>query len=185
MDMIYDPATEGSWASAIDLLDDITKTHHGRLREKLPHLDLLADRVARARLLPAKLTDRFQREFTVLADFLEDHLTQQEGWLYPRVCHLCVSVVASGWACHLENDLETALRHAMSENREALEWMERVQESLRDACWHNRGPLVAELLKGIHELAEDLATHLHLETEVLFPRALDLLHAHDLRAMAI
>jgi regulator of cell morphogenesis and NO signaling len=185
MDMIHDPATEGSWASPIDLLQDIIKTHHGYLRKKLPQLDLLANRIARERFLPAELMDRFQREFTVLADLLENHLTQQEGWLYPRIRRLCESVATSDCACPVDSDLQTALGHAVNENQEALEWMERVQESMRDPRWQDRDALVAELLQGIRDLADDLATHVHRETEVLFPRLQDLLHARGLQAMAM
>jgi regulator of cell morphogenesis and NO signaling len=185
MDMIHDPVTERSWASPIDLLHEIIKNHHAYLRKKLPQLDLLANRIARDRFLPAELVDRFQREFTVLTDLLEDHLSQQEGWLYPRIRQLCESVAVSGCAGHPENDWQSALQHAVNENQEALEWMSRVQESMRDPRWQDRDALVAELLQGIRDLADDLVTHVHRETEVLFPRIQQLLHARGLQAMAM
>jgi regulator of cell morphogenesis and NO signaling len=185
MEMIHDPVTGKFWATACDLLNYIENTHHGYLRLKLSYLDQLSEQIARERLVPPDLMDRFQREFIVLADLLEDHLTHQEGWLYPRIRHVCEAVAESGWACHLLDSLKEAMDQAARENREALEWLEGVRECMRDVRWADKGPRVKELLLCIQELAENMAAHVHLESEVLFPCVQELLQARGVRAMAL
>jgi iron-sulfur cluster repair protein YtfE (RIC family) len=184
MELIHDPVTGRFWATTCDLLKYIQKMHHGYLRLQLSYLDRLGEQIARERVVPADVMDRFQRKFTVLADLLEDHLTHQEGWLFPRIGQLCQAVTESGGTCPLEDSLEEAMDQAVKENREALEWLEGVRECLRDARWVGKEPQVKELVWCIQDLADNMATHVHLETDILFPRLQELLHARGVEAMA-
>ncbi len=184
MDAIHDPITGRSWATPGDLLQHLLKAHHAYLRSMLPHLDRLAEQVARERRVPPEYVDRFQREFTALADLLEDHLARAEGWMFPHIRQLAEAVSDFGWACELEDGLETVIAHAARENQEALERVERLRDCLGDVRWQDQGPSAAQLIHSVQELAYSLAVHVRLENDILFPRVREMLQARGVRAMA-
>ena len=83
MSAIRDPTTGGSWSNPRELMDHIAAVHHGYIRLTLPMLGRLTERIAHEHLVPVGLMDRFERQFTALADLLETHIAMQECRLFP------------------------------------------------------------------------------------------------------
>lgn len=166
-------ATDLHWADASleALTRHIVATYHEPLRTELPHLVALAVRVQRAhgprapRLLHC--VDAAVRELS--ADLLA-HMGKEEQELFPAICALersgrCALPVAQVVAAiESEHDragqLLTDLR-AATDDFTPPEW----------ACVATRG-----LYEGLARLEADMHIHVHLENNVLFPRALGLVH---------
>jgi iron-sulfur cluster repair protein YtfE (RIC family) len=151
------------------LIEHIAATHHGYLRLTLPILDRLAERIAREKLLPITLMDRFEREFTALADLLETHIAKQECWFFPKLRELREPVGETAWACRVGDTLEELLDRLTRDNQDALALLEQIEACLADARWTGKGPLVDQLVEDMRELHQNFVQHARLESELLFP----------------
>jgi iron-sulfur cluster repair protein YtfE (RIC family) len=162
------------------LIEHIAATHHGYLRLTLPVLDRLTERIAREKLLPITLMDRFEREFTALSDLLETHIAKQECWFFPKLRELREPVGETAWACRVGDSLEEQMDRLTRDNQEALAMLEHIEACLTDARWIGKGPLVDQLVEDIGALHENFMQHARLESDVLFPHVRELLHAQVL-----
>ena len=173
----------GPEAGAIDwtteplsgLVDHIVTRYHRSLDEELPRLTALADKVASVHgakhpeTLP-QLVDTFRE----LSNELSSHLQKEERVLFPHVRDLekasrglrpAFSVpfgLASGAIGVMEHEHDDAGR--------ALETIRRLTGGFRppdDACGSFRA-----LYAGLELFDADLRQHIHLENNILFPRAI-------------
>lgn len=178
------PADDGrDWSQAplAELVDHILTRYHDRLREDLPRLGAMADRVLAVHgekhpeVLPA-----LARTFHALRAELENHTMKEEQILFPWICELERSAV--GGASHgcgvagmpgpgvdgpiavMEAEHDEAAR-ALAELRNLTGGF----DPPTGACTTFRG-----LYHGLAELESDTHRHIHLENNVLFPRALQL-----------
>jgi len=177
MTVLTQPARK-LWTEPSELVKHIVARHHASLRQKLPHLDRLLDRIVLDATKPSALLEQVRRDFTTLADLLDTHVTQQEGWLFPRILHLCDSVSASGWACEWEDHLKEALDSQGADSREALERARKVCQALKDPAWSLTGPAGRDFAAAMPALLADLQEHLDLESNILFPDIRDLLRLY-------
>ena len=179
-----DPAAapERDWTEAPldELIDHIVTRYHGRLREELPRLAAMADKVLAAHgekhpeVLPALV-----RTFNGLRDELELHTEKEERVLFPWIEHLEKRAgdgsPRRAAAATPAASVGAPIAMMESEHDEAaggLAEMRRLTGGYRlpeDACATFRG-----LYHGLAELEDDLHRHIHLENNVLFPRALAL-----------
>lgn len=180
MTTIRDPTSGKSWATPRELIEHIGATCHGYLRLTLPVLDRLTERIARERLVPVPLMDRFEREFTALADLLETHIAKQECWFFPKVRELREPVGETAWACRVGDSLEEQMDRLARDNQDALALLEQIEACLTDIRWVGKGPLVDQLVQDVGELHENFVRHAHLESDVLFPHVRELLRAQTL-----
>lgn len=171
------PAAERDWTSAKlhDLIDHILRTHHDYLKRELPRLSERMATVGRV------YADRYPdivkplaRVLAALRDELEMHLRKEEMILFPFV-QRAEAAADSGQPptpppfgsfanpiSVMEDEHETAGR--------ALAEMRRLTNGYlapADACNTFRA-----LYAGLEELERDLHMHIHLENNVLFPRAI-------------
>jgi uncharacterized protein (DUF2267 family)/iron-sulfur cluster repair protein YtfE (RIC family) len=168
---------EKSWATWRGLMAYIVESYPEPLRAALPRLEMLIDQVCREHRLPMYVLDWLQREFSVLADSLRTHLSQQDGHLFPMINHVCRSVEEAGWPCHLDDAVEELMDEATRDGEEAVAGIKRAEECLggTDA----KEPPVVRLVKAFRELRDDLEEHIHLETNVLFPVVRELLQGNN------
>ncbi len=151
------------WATAplAELVAHLTGVVHARLRDDLPELVRLAAAVDRAHAQHA----RYSAEVTPLlidltADLLE-HLEVEENILFPQV--LAAHADASGATIRgLEDDHQRA-GAALARLRE----LTHAFTAPADAC-----PTWRALMSELARFAQELTEHVHLENNVLFPRAL-------------
>lgn len=157
-----DAADRWNLASLPDLIDHILVTYHASLREELPRLHTMAAKVLQVH--GSKNPQRFRDLLSVLEGLkaeLEDHMMKEEQILFPmiREGH---GAMAEGPVSVMEMEhasAATALRR--------LRELTRDYEVPAEACntwralWH-----------GLAALEGDLHRHIHLENNILFPRAL-------------
>jgi len=153
-----------SWddASLSDLIDHIVKDYHKPLRTELPRLLEMATKVKRVH--GKKDPDRLPRLLFVLGllrDDLYAHMEKEERVLFP-------------WIKSGRGELASRPVHVMLlEHEDAGELLDEIRELTDDfqpprgACATWRG-----LWQGLAQLDEALRVHIHLENNILFPRAL-------------
>ncbi len=151
---------------APDLVDYIMERHHGFLRQELPRIYAMSERVARVHggHTPS-LVEVFQ-VFSELAEELTSHTEKEEEVLFPAIVRLCEGAAAP-------MPLAPSVTRMMEEHEETGIALSRLRELTNgftpppEACNTYRA-----LFAGLAELEEDVQAHIHLENNVLFPTAL-------------
>lgn len=170
---------EKSWddASLSEVIDHILTRYHARLREDLPRLGEMAEKVLRVHgekhpeVLPA-----LARTFRALRAELEAHTMKEERILFPYI-RVMEGAVERGEAAppapfgsvrgpiQMMEDEHTGAADALARLRELTGGF----EPPTGACTTFRG-----LYHGLAELESDTHRHIHLENNVLFPRAAEM-----------
>lgn len=157
-----EPSHERDWtqASLPELCDHIVSSHHELLREELPRLDTLLEKVVRAHGDERPELSELRDTFAALRTELEEHMATEEEQLFP--------LVSSGGPYDAEQVADLEHDH---------EWAGAALAKLRELsggydldlalCNTHRATL-----DGLRELELDLHQHIHEENNVLFPRAL-------------
>ena len=161
-------------ASLAGLAALIVGRYHVALRGELPRLVLMADRVEKVHgaEMPAVLPP-LASAVRALAAELEAHMGEEEASVFPAIVRLERAVAAG--ETPREADLAQLIAAREDEHVVAGELLAQLRELSAGfappewACNTFRG-----LYHGLAELERDLHEHIHLENNVLFPRALAL-----------
>lgn len=158
-----EPSQRWDEASFEDLVGHILKTYHQPLHEELPRLDVMARKVLQVH--GDKAPDVLPELVSVFAELryeMEQHMFKEEQVLFP--------MILQGQGRMALGPIEV-MRH---EHDSAGEALRRLRELTSDytvpecacntwqALWH-----------GLAALEADLQEHIHLENNILFPRALE------------
>ena len=159
--------------SLTDLARHIVERHHVYLRRELPRLSGLLSKVVAAHANAHGELHEIARVFAALETELLSHMLKEERVLFPIVASL-EKAAASGsprptFHC---GGVENPISVMEDEHRSAgdalarLRWLTSDFQPPDDAC-----PTYVALLAGLAELESDLHEHIHLENNILFPRA--------------
>jgi regulator of cell morphogenesis and NO signaling len=149
------------------LADHIVATHHDWLREELPRLTALADKVCGAHGARAPFLRRVAAIVADLAADLGLHMQTEERVLFPAIASLergGPDAAISGPVAVMEDDHD----HAGA----LLAELRAITGDYVVPAWGCRS--VQALYLGLRELESDMHLHVHLENNILFPRALAL-----------
>lgn len=173
---LAEPLTRGDedvdWTSASvsELVEHIVGRHHAYLREELPPLGALVEKVARAHGdAHSELAD-VQRTFLAVADELAEHMQKEEQVVFPA----CIAL-EEGARSPVPGSLASPIAVMLHEHDEVGSGLARLRaltsgyEPPGDACNSYRA-----MLDRLHTLELDVHRHVHEENNVLFPRALAL-----------
>jgi len=160
------PAADRDWQSAPinDLVDHILTTHHSYLKQQLPRIQAMLDKVAGKHTQHSDVLLPLQRVFTAMHEELDSHLMKEEMILFPAI--------RGAGASHC-GGIENPIRVMLMEHDSAGEALAEIRrltndfEPPADACNTYRG-----LWFELGELEGDLHRHIHLENNILFPRVL-------------
>lgn len=159
-----------------ELVTHIVDHYHGKLREELPRLLAMAEKVVSVHGQKHPRTAEVLTILRRLKAELESHTAKEEQVLFPLVRRMVESEAEGRLPAELQG-ATIAMPILMMENEhdEAAEALRRLR-SLTDgftppegACNTFRG-----LYHGLAELEADTHRHIHLENNVLFPRAANL-----------
>jgi regulator of cell morphogenesis and NO signaling len=149
----------------LELIDYIVTKHHGFLRQELPRLHAMAQRVAQVHGDHTPALVEVFHVYTGLFQELDSHMQKEEQILFP-----IVATLSNGQPAPMPVD--GPISHMIHEHEEAGDALKRLRELTNgfqppaDACNTYRA-----LFAGLADLEEDLHRHIHLENSVLFPAA--------------
>ena len=165
-----------SWSPDF-LIDYIVNTHHNFVRTKLPEIETYANKVAKVHGSRNEELNEIRYEFMMLKDELLNHLEKEEQLLFPYIKAM-VSCEREGDAIgekpHFDS-VENPVKMMEEEHDEAGGSMAKIQRLSNnftppeDACATYR-----VLFQNLEGFQDDLHKHVHLENNILFPKALEM-----------
>lgn len=171
------PAAEDlASATSAELIRHIVQTHHAFIRSELPRLQAMAERVASKHSPIHPEASFIQRNLAQLAEELLFHLNKEERILFPYIENLERSReenAAPPTACF--GSVESPIRQMIHEHEGAAHLLEEMRTATRGFMpWPGACPTTAGLYYGLKAFETDLHRHVHLENNLLFPRAIAL-----------
>lgn len=165
------------WSPAF-LVDYIINNHHHYVRAKLPEIKAYAEKVAKVHGKMYPVLHDMLDKFMVLKDEMLSHLDAEEKILFPFIKKM-TDAKSNGSASSVE-ELQTgsaaqAIGLMEQEHDEAgkligqLEEMSNGFNPPEDACATFR-----VYFQNLEAFRDDLHKHVHLENNILFPKALEL-----------
>lgn len=176
---VQTPAPSGTdWqrASLRHLIDHIVGTHHEYVRNELPRLATLAEKVVNRHGDTQAHLPVLKNLVAQLADELIHHLGKEEHVLFPYIAKLEAaqtsgSTIPEGCFGSVTHPITMMMR----EHDDAggiLAEIEKLTDNFTapvGAC-----PTYLAFYAGLKEFEQDLHQHIHLENNILFPRAIEL-----------
>jgi regulator of cell morphogenesis and NO signaling len=150
------------------LVDYIVQNHHNFVRRMLPELNFYAEKVARVHgSNHPELIEIFEK-VKKLSYELIDHLEKEEEDLFPQIKNLVQQK-------KIGSVKEALLEVLEDEHEQAGELMAEI-ESLTDNFTPPEGACASYrvLFQNLEGFQKDLHKHVHLENNILFPKALEL-----------
>jgi regulator of cell morphogenesis and NO signaling len=168
------PATERDWRAAplAELIGHIVGKHHNYLRSELPEIERKIDKILAAHGERHGDTLSALREvFRGLKAELSEHMMKEERILFPMIRNMEISARLTMPAGAIQHPIRV-MEHEHASAGQALAEMRRLTNDFSppdDACNTFR-----VLYRQTEELESDLHIHIHLENNILFPRAAEL-----------
>jgi regulator of cell morphogenesis and NO signaling len=157
-----------SWKPSL-LIDFIVEHHHKYVRESIPQLRTLLDKVCSVHGADHPELIAIRKDFYALADELLSHLPKEENILFPAIKRMGNN----------EDSEFTNLQGPVSVMEHEHESAGRFIKSIRSLSDEYTPPTDACLsfqmtYKLLQEFESDLMQHIHLENNILFPKAIAL-----------
>ena len=152
-----------------ELADHIEATHHAYLKDELPRLVEMADRVAAKHGWRDSRLPEMAAVVNTLAAEMLSHMQKEETVLFPLVRQIAAGTPGTFHSGGIENPI----RQMEAEHEGAGQLTARLRELTggfkpdAEACNTHRA-----LLAGLAAFEADLHRHVHKENNILFPRAL-------------
>lgn len=152
-----------------ELVDHIVDTHHAYLKEELPRLSFLVDKVANVHGGAHPELLELRGVFEGLRAELEEHTEKEERVLFPACREL---EGAEGRLAFRFGTVKNPIAAMMAEHVEAGEGLSRMRDLTHayavpeDTCNTYRA-----MLDGLAELERDTHYHVFKENSILFPKA--------------
>lgn len=165
-----EPAVNWQDSSLTELADHIVATHHAYLRENLPRLLALSDKVNAAHGTRDPRYAQLRLHVHAVAEELQSHLLKEERILFPLIRTLDTATEAFRSHCGTVANPIGVMEAEHDGAGGHLGAMRRLTDDFTpaaDACNTTRA-----LIAALADLEADLHAHIHKENNVLFPRAI-------------
>ena len=157
------------------LVDHIVRTHHAYLNQALPRLRKLVATVLNAHQAQhGAMLQEVQRLFASLDEELSSHLMKEERMLFPYIVAV-EEAARKGLAPPFPpfGTVGNPIRQMEHEHESAGGVLEKFRQVTGDyALPADACPTFATLYDELQRLEADLHQHIHLENNILFPRAI-------------
>jgi regulator of cell morphogenesis and NO signaling len=169
------PVPYGDWS--LDFLSDyIVNTHHTYVRKTLPDIRAYAEKVMKVHGKQHPELVRIHQLVEEIYAELSAHLVKEEKVLFPYVKELVIAkdrsqLLQTAHLGSVQNPINMMeMEHeVVGENLEEIRRLSNNYALPEDAC-----ASYSLLYRMLDEFEEDLHLHIHLENNILFPKALDL-----------
>ncbi len=171
-----DASTDWATAPLESLCQHIVTTHHEYVRREIPRLGQFATKVVARHGDDRPELPQIEQLIKTAGDELLEHLGKEEAMLFPYITNLERNLATCGprsLGCF--GAVRNPIRVMMAEHDAAGETLARIRALSHDytapegACPTYRG-----FYQGLAEFESDLRRHVHLENNVLFPRAIEM-----------
>jgi regulator of cell morphogenesis and NO signaling len=157
--------------SMSDLIDHILETHHAYLREELPALSVLLEKVANHHGDAHQELLACLDVFTAMRAELEEHMMKEEQILFPFVKELEQAQTMPAFHCgSIENPISMMI-HEHENAGQGLKTLRKLTDGFAppdDACESYRA-----LYERLAKFEKNMFRHIHKENNILFPRAIE------------
>lgn len=170
--------TERDWqnASLAELAKHIVQKHHRFVRDEIQQLLPLFSKVIGVHGANHPEIEKVQSSFQALSEELTLHLLKEERMLFPYIEQLEIARNNGGQPAPSRfGTVQNPVRMMMLEHDSAGELLKHIRQVTNnymvpeDACTSFKA-----LYQGLQEFETDLHQHIHLENNILFPRAVEL-----------
>ncbi|OVE83966.1 iron-sulfur cluster repair di-iron protein [Natronolimnobius baerhuensis] len=164
-----DGAVESDWETLTQLANLIVWEHHRYLRQELPALEELVQKVANVHGDREPALRTVESEFTALAADLEAHIAGEEQRAFPLIKKLDDGVELTAEERETLRDELEGFEDDHDETGDRLERLKTLTDGYAipdDACTSYRA-----MLERLAELERNTHMHVHRENNVLFPDA--------------
>lgn len=163
-------------ATLAELEEHIVAKHHEYVRQEIQQLIPLSAKVAGVHGKNHPELEQIQSSFQSLAEELTTHMTKEEHMLFPYIAQLELAAKSGNrLAASPFGTVKNPVRMMMMEHDSAGELLRKMREVSKnynlpaDACMSFQ-----MLYRELEEFEADLHQHIHLENNILFPRAIEL-----------
>lgn len=163
------------------LVSNIVNTHHAYLREALPRLSALTQKVRDAHGKRHPELAPLAEVFSSFREHMEEHAGKEERFLFPYIEALASNEAQPALECGSIANAIQVMEREHEDAGDALDAMRRLTSGYRvpeGACATYRA-----MLDALAQLEADTHTHVHKENHILFPRAValegELLHGSE------
>jgi regulator of cell morphogenesis and NO signaling len=170
------PTRDWTQAPLATICAHIVETHHAYVRAELPRLELLAQKVVSRHAETHPELEQIQQLILSLGPDLLQHLSKEEMVLFPYVTNLERNLATCGprpLGCF--GAVRNPIRVMIAEHDAAGDALARIRvlsggfTPPEGACPTYRG-----FYQALADFEKDLHQHVHLENNILFPRAIEL-----------
>jgi regulator of cell morphogenesis and NO signaling len=158
-----------------ELADHIEATHHAYLREELPRLDAMTEKVARVHGDKDERLFKMRQAFVALKAELEPHMMKEERILFPIVRQLEASPLRQEFHCGSVANPIRQMEYEHDQAGDALAILNESTDAYTPPEWACN--TYRALLDSLARLEADMHQHIHKENNVLFPKAIQLEHS--------
>ena len=169
------PEEDQSWRASVEAaVDHIVSTHHVYMRECMPRLDFLTQKVANVHGQEDPRLLELRRLYLQFQEETYAHLEKEERVLFPMCLALAQGKTGAAMGgCHMSVQMPVnAMMHEHENHGANLESFRRLTDDFvppAGACNSWRA-----MLDGLQEMEQDLHRHIHKENSWLFPTAVAL-----------
>jgi regulator of cell morphogenesis and NO signaling len=169
-------ATDWAQASLETLSGHIAATHHEYVKRELPRLAILAQKVVNRHGETTPELPVMQATLAKLDEELSQHLAKEEAILFPYVVLLERASRSGGAKPHGCFDSVASPIEMMTQEHDAAGALLAEIRELSHSFTTPDGacPTYHAFYDGLKDFEQDLHQHIHLENNILFPRAIEL-----------
>lgn len=149
-----------------ELMDYIVKTHHSYLREELPHIKMLTDKILRVHGENHPELKKVNELYTALKSELEQHLDKEEQVVFPLITKYSMTKDNTEREVMLVKIMEIEDEHqGAGKVLKELRLITKDYKIPADVCQS-----FVLTYNKLQELELDLFNHIHLENNILFKK---------------
>jgi regulator of cell morphogenesis and NO signaling len=163
-------------ATLAELAEHIVAKHHDYVRQEIQRLIPLCAKVAGVHGKNHPELEGIQSSFQALAEELTTHLMKEERMLFPYIAQLELGANSgSRPTASPFGTVKNPVRMMMMEHDSAGELLRKMREISNDYVLPADACMSFQMLyRALEEFEADLHQHIHLENNILFPRAIEL-----------
>ncbi|EDM37728.1 hypothetical protein PBAL39_14924 [Pedobacter sp. BAL39] len=156
------------------LAEYIVNTHHEYVKENIPFMTELAEKVARVHGAEHPELVKVAELFGIVANELISHLMKEERMLFPFIKELhAAQINGTQIPPTVFGDVSNPIQMMESEHEQAGDILRSIREITNNfALPQEACNSYTILFKKLEEFENDLHRHVHLENNILFPKTL-------------